>query len=258
MSKKRVMYVTSAIKPYLECKPISEDTFSLAKFIQNSGDEIRIFMPRFGVINERKYQLHEVLRLSGMNIILNDLDKYLIVKVSSIPRERMQVYFIDNEDYFYDKKILLDSDNTPFKLSDEKMIFFARGVLETVKKANWSPDIIHISGWISYLLPLYISTNYRNITLFENTKTVLSLYDDDFDGMLDDKLIYKLKFDQINDEKINILSEPNYENLLRIALQNSDAIVQYTNKFESIVKEFNKPLLNNPSQKELAELYNTI
>ena len=135
-------------------------------------------MPRFGCINERKNQLHEVIRLSGMNIIINDVDRPLVIKVASISAARMQVYFIDNEDYFHRKQVYRDDEGKFFSDNGERAVFFARGVLETVKKLRWAPDIIHCQGWISHLLPMYLKESYMDDPIFSGSKVVLSLYDD--------------------------------------------------------------------------------
>lgn len=183
-------------------------------------------MPRFGVINERRHQLHEVIRLSGMNLIINDMDMPLIIKVASIPKERMQVYFIDNDEYFKRKAIFSDEDDQLFSDNDERAIFFAKGVVETVKKLNWAPDIIHVHGWMASLLPLYIKEYYSDEPLFLESKIVTSVYDKDFEGTLNSGLADKIKFDKISDNKISILEEPNYTNIIKSAISNSDAIVQ--------------------------------
>ena len=156
MKDKRILYVSSEVIPYLPETTLSSTAFNIAKFAHSKGIQTRIFMPRFGVINERRHQLHEVIRLSGMNLIINDMDMPLIIKVASIPKERMQVYFIDNEEYFKRKAVYTDEDDKLFSDNDERMIFFAKGVVETVKKLNWAPDIIHVHGWMASLLPLYL------------------------------------------------------------------------------------------------------
>ena len=152
----------------------------LPQGVQEKGREIRTFMPRYGCVNERRNQLHEVIRLSGMNLVINDADHPLIIKVASIQAARMQVYFIDNEDYFQRKAVLHDADGNEFEDNDERAVFFARGVLETVIKLRWAPDIIHCHGWLTSLVPLYIKKYYYNDPLFQNSKLVYSVYNDDF------------------------------------------------------------------------------
>ena len=176
--KQRILFVNSEIYPYLPESDIANVGRYLPQGIQERRREIRSFMPRFGCINERKNQLHEVIRLSGMNIIIADIDRPLIIKVASISSARIQVYFIDNEDYFRRKQPFCDASGKPFEDNDERAIFFARGVLETVKKLRWAPDVIHCQGWISHLLPAYLKKAYRDDPIFSSSKVVLSLYDD--------------------------------------------------------------------------------
>ena len=157
MKDKRVLYVSSEVIPYLPETEISSMSFEAPRIVNNNGGQIRIFMPRYGNINERRHQLHEVIRLSGMNLMINDLDMPLIIKVASIPKERMQVYFIDNEEYFKRKATVYDMEGNLFADNDERAIFFAKGVVETVKKLNWAPDVIHVHGRLASLFPLYLS-----------------------------------------------------------------------------------------------------
>ena len=180
MRKARVLFISSEIHPYLDLTEQSEIARKLPQGIQERGKEIRTFMPRFGNINERRNQLHEVIRLSGMNLIIDDADHPLIIKVASIQAARMQVYFIDNEEYFQRKSTIRDTDETFFDDNDDRTIFFGRGVLETVKKLGWSPDIIHCHGWMTALIPMLIKTSYKDDPMFHNSKVVYSLYNDSF------------------------------------------------------------------------------
>merc|ERR1712166_208781 len=209
-----ILYVSSEVVPYLPETELSSTAFNVAKNAHSKGVQTRIFMPRYGVINERRHQLHEVIRLSGMNLIINDLDMPLIIKVASIPKERIQVYFIDNEEYFKRKATLTDEDGKLFKDNDERAIFFAKGVIETVKKLNWSPDIIHVNGWLASLLPLYLKEFYKNEPLFTESKIVTSVYNQTFEGALDKNMINKVKFDNIDENKIKGLEKPTYNNLM--------------------------------------------
>src|SRR3989339_1353726 len=174
----RVLYVSSEIFPFLPESGISSIGRFLPQGVQERGCEIRSFMPKYGCINERRNQLHEVIRLSGMNIIINDIDRPLIIKVSSISSARMQVYFIDNEDYSYRKYITKDENECYFNDNEERASFFARGVLETVKKLRWKPDIIHCQGWIAHFLPLYLKKVYLDDPIFAESKIILSLYNE--------------------------------------------------------------------------------
>jgi len=226
MKKPRVLYVSQEITPFLPKSELSEVSRSLPQGIHEKGKEIRVFMPKYGSINERRHQLHEVIRLSGMNLVVNDTDHPLIIKVASIPTARMQVYFIDNEDYFQRKAVLADKSGKFFKDNDERSIFFCRGVLETVRKLGWAPDIIHCHGWFTSLLPLYVKKFYNDDPHFADSKVVFSAYNKGFTGSLNSEIIEKLKFDGFTDEDLSELTEPNFENLTKLALKYSDAIVE--------------------------------
>ncbi len=226
MKKPRVLYVSQEITPFLPKSELSEVSRNLPQGIHEKGKEIRVFMPKYGSINERRHQLHEVIRLSGMNLVVNDTDHPLIIKVASIPTARMQVYFIDNEDYFQRKAVLSDKSGKFFKDNDERSIFFCRGVLETVRKLGWAPDIIHCHGWFTSLLPLYVKKFYNDDPHFAESKVVFSAYNKGFTGALDKKVIEKLKFDGFTDEDLSELTDPNFENLTKLALKYSDAVVE--------------------------------
>ena len=224
-SVKRVLFVNSEIFPYLPESDIANIGRYLPQGIQERKKEIRSFMPRYGCINERKNQLHEVIRLSGMNIVINDVDRPLVIKVASISAARMQVYFIDNEDYFHRKSVYCDANGEFFRDNAERAIFFARGVLETVKKLRWAPDVIHCQGWISQVLPLYLKKAYIDDPIFSNSKIVLSLYGDtptaDFTADFKDKILYG----GITPQDVEILSEPTGINLAKLAASYSDGII---------------------------------
>ena len=223
-SVKRVLFVNSEITPYLPESEIANIGRYLPQGIQERKKEIRSFMPRYGCINERKNQLHEVIRLSGMNIVINDVDRPLVIKVASISAARMQVYFIDNEDYFHRKNVYRDDNGEFFADNGERAIFFARGVLETVKKLRWAPDIIHCQGWISHILPIYLKKAYIDDPIFSNCKVVLSLYNDAPDTFPDD-LKDKILFGNVTKEDVEILSEPTGINLAKLAATWSDGII---------------------------------
>src|SRR5512145_391352 len=176
MEKNRVLFVAQEITPYLPESHMGLIGRHLPQGIQEKGREIRTFMPRFGSINERRNQLHEVIRLSGMNLIIDDNDHPLIIKVASIQQARMQIYFIDNEDYFSRKSIVADANGKEFEDNDERAVFYARGVLETVKKLRWAPDLVHCHGWMSSLVPVYLRSIYHDDPLFHNYKIVYSVY----------------------------------------------------------------------------------
>jgi starch synthase len=259
MKDKKVLYVSSEVLPYLPETEMSSMSFEAARKAHHKGVQTRIFMPRYGLINERRFQLHEVIRLSGMNLIINDMDMPLIIKVASIPKERMQVYFIDNEEYFKRKATFTDENRELFSDNDERAIFFAKGVVETVKKLNWAPDIIHVHGWMASLLPLYLKEYYKDDPLFSESKIVTSLYSSDFDGALSSSLIDKVKFDNISDEKAEILKEPSHTNILKSAIENSDGIIKASEDISSELNDFitkqDKPSLDFLSEDTFADAY---
>ncbi len=221
----RVLFVSSEIFPYMPETDISVLGRFLPQGIQEGGKEIRSFMPRYGTINERRNQLHEVIRLSGMNLVINNADRPLVIKVSSISSARMQVYFIDNEDYFHRKFIYQDAEGKEFKDNDERAIFFARGVLETVKKLRWKPDIVHCQGWISHFLPVYLKKVYHEDPIFTETLVVLSLYNELLDARLSDNVTDKMRVENLQDEDVAMLAEPTGTNLAKLAIQYADGIV---------------------------------
>lgn len=247
MKDKRILYVSSEVVPYLPETEISSMSFEAPRMVNRQGGQIRIFMPRYGNINERRHQLHEVIRLSGINLVINDLDMPLIIKVASIPKERIQVYFIENEDYFKRKATLTDEDGSLYPDNDERAIFFAKGVVETVKKLNWSPDIIHVNGWLAALLPLYLKHYFKNEPLFTDSKIVTSIYNQSFDGTLDVKMIDKVKFDNIDQELVQVLESPSYINLMKVAIDHSDALIKGSQEIPKELEDYldasEKPVL---------------
>ncbi len=259
MNGKKILFVSSELVPYLPENPVSLMSYEAPRMVNSNGGQIRIFMPRYGNINERRHQLHEVIRLSGMNLVINDMDMPLIIKVASIPRERIQVYFIDNEEYFKRKATFEDADGNLFPDNDERAIFFAKGVVETVKKLNWSPDIIHVHGWMASLLPLYLRKYYADEPLFVDSKIVTSIYDRGYDGELDGGMIDKIAFDGIDKESISSLSSPDYNNLLKVAADYSDAIIlaseEVSEDLKNHIANLSKPVLPYVSLQEAEEAY---
>jgi starch synthase len=247
MKDKRILYVSSEVVPYLPETEMSLTSFEVAKMIHNLGGQTRIFMPRFGLINERRHQLHEVIRLSGMNIVVDDMDMPLIIKVASIPKERMQVYFIDNDEYFKRKSIFTDEDDKLYFDNAERAIFFAKGVVETVKKLNWQPHIIHIHGWMSALVPLYLKSYFADEALFNESKIVTSVYNNGFDGLLDEKLYDKIKYDIPNIDKLTVLKDSSHFSIQKLAIENSDAVVygsaNISAEMEAFIQQSNKKTL---------------
>ena len=222
---KKILFVNSEITPYLPETVISSVGRYLPQGIQESGKEIRSFMPRYGNINERRNQLQEVIRLSGMNIVVNDIDRPLIIKVASISSARMQVYFIDNEDYFHRKFVYAGEDGKFFEDNDERAIFFARGVLETVKKLRWKPDIIHCQGWMSHVLPVYLKKVYKDDPIFTDCKVILSLYDEISQETFADDMKAKMTLPGIKGKDLDVIKEANGINLAKLAVQNADGII---------------------------------
>ena len=240
MSAKKVLFVTQEIFPYLPESTISTNCRYLPQAIQERGKEIRTFMPKFGNINERRNQLHEVIRLSGMNLIIDDSDHPLIIKVASIQSARMQVYFIDNEDFFSRKSTVADDGGTEYDDNDERSIFYVRGVLETIKKLRWIPDIIHCHGWMTALTPLYIKTAFADDPCFKNSKIVYSLYNDEFKTPFTEKFSSKLKLSGIEDDHIEELKNDNvdYVKLTNFAVKYADGVIQCEDNVNAGVLDF--------------------
>lgn len=259
MKKPKVLFVSSEITPYLDETDMSVIGRRLPQGIQERGKEIRTFMPRFGLINERRHQLHEVIRLSGMNLIIDDTDHPLIIKVASIPAARMQVYFIDNDDYFERKATLTDKKGEYFPDNDERAIFFCRGVIETVKKLGWQPDIIHCHGWMTALMPLYIKRSFRDDPLYENTRIVYSVYDDEFPATLDKNFSKKIMFDGVEKSDMDIIKTPNFASLTKLAITHSDAIIKgspsINSDVEKLLKKTDLPVLDYQSMGEYIDAY---
>lgn len=223
---KRVLFVNSEITPYSAETTQAIVGRYLPQGIQEAGREIRSFIPRYGNINERRNQLHEVIRLSGMNIVVNDVDRPLIIKVASISAARMQVYFIDNDDYFHRKAVFTDPESGEFfPDNDERAIFFARGILETVKKLRWKPDIVHCQGWISNLLPIYLKKAYKEDPIFAESKVVLSLYNEFATEQFSPKMKSKVTLPGIRSRDLEFLNTPNGINLAKLAIQYSDGVI---------------------------------
>jgi starch synthase len=262
MKKAKVLFVSQDITPYLDETHIGKIARRLPQGIQERGKEIRTFMPKYGVINERRHQLHEVIRLSGMNLVINDVDHPLIIKVASIPSARMQVYFIDNEEYFSRKATLTDKTSGKyFDDNDERTMFFARGVIETVKKLGWQPDVIHCHGWFTSLLPMYIKKYYAEDPLFAETKVAVSIYDDEYPKNLSKKFIDKLFFDGFSKKDLKHISEEsNHVNMQKQAIEFADAVFQGSEKLnpelEKFIKKTGKLFLGFKSETEYMDAFN--
>ena len=230
--------------------------------MQERGNEIRTFMPRYGCINERRHQLHEVIRLSGMNLIIDDNDHQLIIKVASIPAARVQIYFIDNDDYFARKAVLTDAEGHWFADNDERAIFFARGVLETVKKLRWTPTVVHCHGWLTSVVPVYLKRIFADDPIFRDVKVVVSLYDDAFDGELDPQFAAKIAGEGVREKNLDILARPSYENLCRFVMEYADGVIVASQHVDEqvlrIARGSGKPMLEyqSPDAEDFFDNYN--
>ena len=239
MAEKKVLFITTEISPYLAETEISVIARQLPQGIHERGKEIRTFMPKFGLINERRNQLHEVIRLSGMNLIIDDTDHPLIIKVASIQAARMQIYFIDNEDFFQRKYILHDTNGLEFPDNDERCIFYVRGVMETVKKLRWAPDLIHCHGWMTALAPLYIKKHYKSDPCFKNSKIVYSVYNDNFEQPLNENFARKVKIEGVTHNDLKpIEKQADFESLSRLAIDFSDGVIQGSDQIHPEVKRY--------------------
>ena len=224
---KKILFINQEITPYVPDTEMSVMGRQLPQRIQESGYEIRTFMPKWGTINERRGQLHEVIRLSGMNLIIDDTDHPLIIKVASIPNTRIQVYFIDNDDYFMKRQMTVDEMGEEYPDNDERAIFFARGVLETVKKLRWTPDIIHCQGWMGAVIPLYIKTAYHDEPSFANAKVVTSLFQNQLKGDLGDNFKRCVEFREAKTELLHQYNEKfDFIELGKMAIDYSDGVVE--------------------------------
>jgi starch synthase len=260
MGKSKLLFITHEMSPFLELSKISEITRQLPQAMQEKGYEIRILMPRFGNINERRNRLHEVIRLSGMNIIINDNDNPLIIKVASIPAARMQVYFLDNEEYFQRKHVFEDKDGKFYADNDERMIFFCKGALETVKKLGWAPDVIHCHGWMSALVPAYLKTTYKDDPTFKNSKVVYSIYENDFKGDMGAEFAHKAVMGDMTEKHTDVYKNGTNTALYEGAIHYSDAIVLGSENIDedvlNNVKNSQKSVLEFNSTADFENYYN--
>ncbi|MDR2384283.1 MAG: glycogen/starch synthase [Tannerella sp.] len=261
MAAKKILFITQEMIPYLPETDVARLCRNLPQGIQEKGREIRTFLPRYGHVNERRNQLHEVIRLSGMNLIINDTDHPLIIKVASIQSARMQIYFIDNEDFFHRKAIVADEDDREFEDNDERAIFYVRGVFETVKKLRWIPDIVHCHGCLSALAPIYLKRFYSDEPCFNKTKIVYSIYDDAFKKSLNKDLITKMKLDSISDRDLKLIKEStDFAAISSLAIQFSDGVIQGSpvicKKVSDFMESINKPFLPYQGEESYIDAYN--
>ncbi|MFM2377409.1 MAG: hypothetical protein RLZZ165_2506 [Bacteroidota bacterium] len=236
--KLKILYVTTEIDPFLKVTSAADFIRLLPQKLQEKGHEIRILMPKFGVINERRNRLHEVVRLSGINIRVGEEEKPLTIKVASIPNAKLQVYFLDNEDYFQRKSVLVDPVNNAFyKDNDERAIFFCKGVIETVKKLGWQPDIIHCHDWMTSFIPLYLRTHYKDDPMFKHTKVVFTLYNNGFDSILSQDYLEKTNIENLRPMAAGY-SEPNYVGVCKGGISLSDVTTNGASKIHSDLEAF--------------------
>ena len=259
MEKKKILYVSQEICPYMNESAMGALGSALPQLMQESGKDIRIFLPRFGTVNERRHQLHEVIRLSGMNLIIDDFDHQLIIKVASIQQQRMQVYFIDNEEYFPRRQMFHDHEGKLLDNNDERMIFYCKGVIETVRKLGWAPDVIHCQGWFTSLVPMYIKKLYADDPLFENTKVIYSVFNNGYKGKLSDNIIDKLLFEDLDESDLTGLKNLNVNTLNKFAISYADAVVQASEKINKNVltniQDSGKPFMEFPGEVEYENDY---
>lgn len=261
MDVNKVLYISQEISPYLNPSPMATLSQRLPQGIQERGMEVRTFMPKYGCINERRNQLHEVIRLSGMNIIIDDTDHPLIIKVATLQPVRMQVYFIDNDDYFHHHaSTALETETCPDD-NDERIMFFVRGVMETVKKLRWIPSVVHCSGWISALAPVYLKHVYQDDPAFRSCKVIYSLFDSGFSGTLSERMPDKLVEDGVAKESLSAIAENpvDYIALNKLAIDHSDGIVQAAGNVDPVLLEYarstGKPFLAFPGDDEYVDAY---
>lgn len=256
---KRILFINQEISPYVPDSELSLMGRSLPQAMQERGYEIRTFMPKWGNINERRGQLHEVIRLSGMNLIIDDTDHPLIIKVASIQSSRIQVYFIDNDDYFSKRQMAVDEKGEDYPDNGERAIFFARGVLETVKKLRWTPDVIHCQGWMGAVVPLYVKTAYHDEPSFANAKVVTSLFTKSLNKDLGENFKKCLEF---RDVKSDLLQKYNdnfdFEELGKLAIDYSDGVIEADKEVNEELLQYAQgngiPLLRYPGE-DFADSY---
>ena len=252
MSRKKVLFVTQELNPYTELSFLSDLARRIPHFAANDY-EFRVLMPKFGIINERRHRLHEVVRLSGMNIIVDDEDYPLIIKVASLPGARLQVYFLDNEEFFKRKAVFEDENNLPFTDNQERLVFFCKGVMETVKKFGWPPDIVHLHGQITSLIPLYMKKAYKNDPVFQDAKIIYSLYNNDLSASFDSRFLDIAAINDLENEDLADFRDGDKINLNQGAIKNSDAIISGSESVNDIVIQYGQEN-NLPYQTSSQEL----
>ncbi len=259
MSKKKVLIIAQEIEPYTALSEIAHISNVLPLYLNDNQCEIRILMPRFGTINERRHRLHEVVRLSGMNIIVNDDDYPLIIKVASLPGSRIQVYFLDNEEFFKRKSVFEDSEGQPFDDNIDRAVFFCKGAIETVRKFGWSPDIIHCHGWMTALIPLYLRTAYKNDPLFQPSKLVYSLYDTLNQPFNFEEFAMKASINNLESDDLLGFSKGDEVDMHKGAIIFADAVIKGSQEvnpeINQMLLESDKPVLESVDSESLGKAY---
>ncbi|MEX0966974.1 MAG: glycogen/starch synthase [Bacteroidia bacterium] len=260
-NKKKILFVTHEMEPYAKITPYAKVARALPQKMQEDGMEVRVFMPKYGKINERRHRLHEVIRLSGINIPVGEADNPMIIKVASLPSAKMQVYFLDNEDYFHRKSFLGDDDQSFFEDNDERMIFFNKGVMEIMKKLGWSPDVIHCQGWMTALVPFYAKTHFKNEPVFKNAKFIFSVLDEGFNTKLGDGFAQKAGLNGEMKDFDVMLQNPECKDLYMAGIKSADAITTLAEKLDPEVEAYlnatDKPVLRSTDMEsdELMDSY---
>lgn len=242
LTKKRILFIANEMSPYLELTEFSEIVNKLAIKSNDSGLEVRCIMPRFGVINERRHRLHEVVRLSGINVSVENDDFPLQIKVASLPNARLQVYFLDNEDLFKRKFVFHDDNEKWFEDNALRTVFFCKGALETVKKFGWPPDIIHCSGWMTGLIPMFLKTAYKKEPVFAHSKVVYTIGANSFKEKIGAELLKLSKISPlIKDKDLEPFKDVNNVGMMRGAAAYADAISFGAEKIDKkLSEEFGK------------------
>jgi starch synthase len=261
MGKKKILFASQEINPYLPETQMSNVGLNLPKHSIEQGDETRVFLPKFGVIKEKVNNLHEVIRLSGMNLIIDDFDHQLIIKVASIQSARLQIYFIDNDEYFPKKVMFHDEKGNFLPNTEERMMFYCKGVIETVKKLGWSPEIIHCQGWFSSLIPMYIKKIFNEDPLFKDTKVIYNVFDTEYQDSINPVIVEKLLYENnLERSDLDLLRNPNFENLSKFAISYSDAVIQGSENINKNVLDYIKksrlPFMKYPGEENYEDQYN--
>jgi starch synthase len=260
MSKLKLLVVTQELDPYTELSEIASLVSRLPQYAQDKGGfELRVLMPRYSSINERRHRLHEVVRLSGMNIIIDDDDYPLVIKVASMPNSRMQVYFLENEDYFKRKNLFADENGIPFEDNYERMVFFGKGVLEIVKKFGWAPDIIHCHGWLTGMLPLFVKNAYSHEPIFKNSKVVYSVYNSTPDMPVASNFVQKAAINGMDSGLLKPYMQDDKLSVDAGAVSFSDGVIMgsehYTDSVSHMLNETDKPLLDFQAEESCLPAY---